>query len=177
MKIFPVLGGASYSPDYNAVAREGARQHSGVDVFAPEGTPLLAVDDGVASFGTDPLGGNVVNLRAPDGARYYYAHLSRFAPTASGFTSSPVRAGELIGYVGTTGNAVGKPPHLHFEIHPGNGPAVDPFPALRDAPVVQRRSITSPAPSPLPGILLAAGLVAGSYLVARQASRRRWRWA
>ena len=177
MRIFPVLGGASYSSDYNAVARPGMRKHDGVDIFAPEGTPLLAVDDGVASFGTDPLGGNVINLRAPDGTRYYYAHLSRFEGG-----SRSVRAGELLGYVGTTGNAVGKPPHLHFEAHPAFGGAspggpIDPFPLLRNASVVQRRSITTAAPSPLPGILLAAGLVAGSYLVARQASKRRWRWA
>ena len=169
MKIFPVLGGASYAPDYNAVARPGMRRHDGVDVFAPEGTPLLAVDDGVASFGQDPIGGSVVNLRAADGTRYYYAHLARFEGG-----SRPVRAGELIGYVGRTGNAANTPPHVHFEVRPGGGAPVDPFPLLRGAPVVQRRSITTAAPSPLPGLLLAAGLAGGAYLLSRRTPRRRW---
>ena len=183
MKAFPVQGGASYSPDYNPVAREGMRRHDGVDVFAPEGTPLVAVDDGFASFGTDPLGGNVVNLRAPDGARYYYAHLSSFEGG-----SRQVRAGEVIGRVGTTGNAAGKPPHVHFEVHPGIGGssayayaslgpsgAVDPFPLLRDAPIVHRRGTRLPADASgeTKVVAILAALAVGAYLWSRRAPARR----
>ena len=132
LRIFPVSGGARVSNDFNAAPTTGQRAHAGNDIFAAEGTPLLAVDDGYASFGHDPKGGNIVSLRAPDGTRYYYAHLLRF----DGGPRS-VRAGDVVGYLGRTGNAVGTAPHLHFEIHPGGGAAIDPFPALRRATIAR----------------------------------------
>src|SRR5690242_16762159 len=125
LRVFPVEDGARYTDNWMA-----GRTHYGNDLFAPEGTPLLAVDDGVVRYGTDPLGGNVANLYATDGTRYYYAHQYAFAHGASPGTSRSVRAGEILGYVGTTGNAQGTPSHVHFEIHPGNGEAIDPFPYL-----------------------------------------------
>ena len=127
LRIFPVLGGANYSSDFNVVAREGVRSHLGNDLFSAERTPLLAVDDGIIRFGNDPLGGQVANLYSPDGTRYYYAHLFAF----EGITNRPVRAADVIGYLGKTGNAANTSPHVHFEVHPNNGTAVDPYPRLR----------------------------------------------
>lgn len=129
LRVFPVAGGASYSDDW-ADPRSGGRSHAGNDLFSNEGVPLLAVDDGDVRFGSDPLGGNIANLRSPDGTRYYYAHLVRFQGT-----NRFARAGEIIGYMGRTGNAANTPVHLHFEVHPGGGAAVNPFPLLQRAPI------------------------------------------
>jgi len=129
IRAFPVLGGASIPNDFSFVATANLRKHLGNDLMAPAGTPLVAVDNGTIRYATDPLGGNVANLYADDGTRYYYAHLSRY----EGTSGRRVRAGEVIGYVGTTGNAQGTPPHTHFEVHPGNGPAVNPFSELQEA--------------------------------------------
>lgn len=135
LRLFPVQGGASYVADFAYVKPDG-RSHQGNDLMVPTGTPLLAVDDGEARFGgPDPFGGWVVNLYSPDGARYYYAHLSAFPEGRKVGDRVRVRAGELLGYVGTSGNAVGGPPHVHFEIHPNGGAAVDPYNVLRAAPV------------------------------------------
>jgi murein DD-endopeptidase MepM/ murein hydrolase activator NlpD len=103
----------------------GRRRHHGVDIFAPRGTPVIAVVEGYAQSGTNELGGNVVWLR--DGYRgrnLYYAHLDRWAIDGG----APVRPGDTLGFVGTTGNARTTPPHLHFGIYDG-GP-VDPEPFL-----------------------------------------------
>jgi murein DD-endopeptidase MepM/ murein hydrolase activator NlpD len=85
------------------------------------------------------LGGNRLWLTDDRGTAYYYAHLSAYAP---GITDGVrVRAGQVIGFVGNTGDAISTPPHLHFEVHPGNGDSVDPYPYLmawlRNAPVAQ----------------------------------------
>lgn len=134
LRIFPVAAPTSFIDDFSE-ARSGGRTHEGNDLFAERGSPLIAVDDGQLRSGHDPLGGNIVNLYATDGARYYYAHLDAFA---DGTSNAPpprmVRAGDIVGFLGTTGNAASTPPHVHFEIHPGNGPAVNPFPALVQAP-------------------------------------------
>lgn len=129
MRVFPVLGGARYSNDFS-YPRSGGRSHQGNDLFNSEGTPLLAVDSGEVRFAFDQLGGNIANLRASDGTRYYYAHLRNFAGS-----NRQVSPGEVIGYLGKTGNAALTPPHLHFEVHPGGGAATNPFPLLQAAPV------------------------------------------
>jgi murein DD-endopeptidase MepM/ murein hydrolase activator NlpD len=165
LHIFPVAGGASYTDDF-ADPRSGGRSHAGNDLLAAEGTPILAVDDGDARYGTDPLGGNIVNLRAPDGTRYYYAHLSAFEGV-----NRPVRASEVLGYVGKTGNAANGPPHLHFEMHPGGGDAVDPYTSLRAAAIVS----TSGAASSSGGLWKLAALgVAGYFAWANRKTLERW---
>ncbi len=127
--VFPVFGtNAKFSSDYGS-PRAGTGWHHGNDIFAPIGTPALAIADGVLSkVGVNTLGGNRLWLRDGLGNTYYYAHLSGYAShVADGVR---VRAGEIIGFVGNTGQAITTPPHLHFEIHPGDGPSVDPYPYL-----------------------------------------------
>ena len=127
--VFPVFGlNAKFSSDYGA-PRAGTGWHQGNDVFAPIGTPVLAVADGALSkVGVNTLGGNRLWLRDDLGNTYYYAHLSGYAAhVADGVR---VRGGEIIAFVGNTGQAITTPPHLHFEIHPGDGPSVDPYPYL-----------------------------------------------
>ena len=99
-------------------------------MFAPHGTPILAVESGSVEFYWNHVGGNSFRLYGDSGTFYYGTHLADYEGVSRG-----VEAGELIGYVGTTGNAAGTPPHLHFQIHPdGRGtPAVNPTPAVEMA--------------------------------------------
>jgi len=114
--VFPVYGPSSFTDDF-AASRAITGWHHGNDVFAPLGAPVLAVTDGTLFLtGWNDVGGNRVWLRDHDGNEFYFAHLSAFSPLA--FDGSQVRAGDVIGFVGATGDAVGTPPHLHFEIHP-----------------------------------------------------------
>ena len=92
-------------------------------MMSPRGTPLVAVESGSVLFKTNTLGGNVIWLSGASGARYYYAHLSAWEGS-----SRSVSQGEVIGYVGATGNTTAN--HLHFEVHP-NGVAVNPYPYVR----------------------------------------------
>jgi murein DD-endopeptidase MepM/ murein hydrolase activator NlpD len=127
VRVFPVdpAGKPTFGSTYGA-ARPGGRSHDGEDIFAPEGTPVRAVDDGHVRYSTNTLGGNVAYLTTADGT-YYFAHLSRFEGEAR-----QVKAGDVIAFVGHTGNASQTPPHLHFAIYPpGGGGAVDPYEALR----------------------------------------------
>lgn len=121
--ICPVSGPTAFADTWGA-PRPGDRRHLGVDFIGPRGTPLVAVVAGVATSGQNTLGGNVVYLAGDDGHRYYYAHLDRWGELGR------VRPGDVIGYMGDTGNAVGVP-HLHFEIRPGGGPNVNPYPTVR----------------------------------------------
>lgn len=124
--VCPVQGPVSFTDTFGS-PRGGGRTHKGNDLFAPEGTPLVAVTDGSVWFQGDPLGGNAAYVNGDDGNTYYYAHLRDYVGGAR-----PVKAGELIGHVGTTGDASDAPPQLHFEIRPGgpNGRAIDPYPVL-----------------------------------------------
>ncbi|HUG88748.1 MAG TPA: peptidoglycan DD-metalloendopeptidase family protein [Actinomycetota bacterium] len=125
LKWCPVDSPRSYIDDFG-YPRSGGRTHQGNDIFAPEGTPIRAPFSGVADESWNTLGGNSVFVRASDGTYVYNAHLSRFA----GVDGKQVNPGDLIGYVGNTGNAIGTPPHDHFELHPGGGSAITPYPYL-----------------------------------------------
>jgi peptidoglycan LD-endopeptidase LytH len=100
--------------DYDA--RRGNRTHRALDMLAPKGTPVLAADDGrIGRVGTTPTGGNIVYATDPDERFvYYYAHLERHARGVS--AGARVRKGDVLGYVGTTGNAPSTVPHLHFQV-------------------------------------------------------------
>src|SRR5436309_9987944 len=110
--------------------------HHGDDIFAPLGTPVLACADGtVFSIGWNNVGGNRLWLRDSQGNEFYYAHLSAYSPAAK--DGNRVKAGEVVGFIGNTGDAEGTAYHLHFEIHPvaylslGYDGAVDPTPYLQ----------------------------------------------
>jgi hypothetical protein len=124
---FPVPGLTSRAikSAYGADRDAGVRQHEGVDIFAPAGTPVVAVSGGVAQPSTNNLGGNVVWLQDATARRtYYYAHLQRWAFTAT----STVQSGDVLGYVGNSGNARTTPPHLHFGVYSRG--AIDPLPFI-----------------------------------------------
>jgi murein DD-endopeptidase MepM/ murein hydrolase activator NlpD len=134
--IVPVrgLGAADLSDTWGAARGEG-RQHEGVDIMAPQGAPVLAAADGeIVRFWNSERGGVTV-YQADDSGQlvYYYAHLSAYADNLK--EGDRVRQGDVIGYVGATGNAT--TPHLHFEIQRTpdarrwwNGRAVNPYPYL-----------------------------------------------
>ena len=121
--VCPVRGPHHFTDDYGD-ARAGHR-HQGNDILSPYGTPLVAVISGVIKTDYSAAGGISIYLRGTDGVEYFYAHNSRNVVT----TGQRVTTGQVIGYVGTTGNARGGPAHVHFERHPG-GHAVDPYPFL-----------------------------------------------
>jgi murein DD-endopeptidase MepM/ murein hydrolase activator NlpD len=131
--MFPVSGltARAVQSEFGAARDAGRREHEGIDIFAPRNTPVVAVVDGTAAPGTNALGGNVVWLRDRGTRRsFYYAHLTR-----SAFEDrTGVHAGDVVGYVGNTGNARTTAPHLHFGIYEGG--AIDPLPFLQaDDPV------------------------------------------
>ncbi len=137
--IFPVLGPTRFDDSFGDGRLAGTTEqhwHEGCDVVAAAGTPMVAVDDGVlTSFGgADPLGGNSVILTAASGYWYYYAHLSAFAPGLK--QGDAVKAGQVIGLVGATGDAMA--PHLHFEIHDPTGQVLDAYGLLKAAWVARQ---------------------------------------
>jgi murein DD-endopeptidase MepM/ murein hydrolase activator NlpD len=114
--VFPVYGPASFTDTFRG-PRAVVGWHHGEDIFAPLGAPLLAVADGtIFSVGWNDLGGNRLWLRDLNGNEFYYAHLSAYSPLA--VNGARVRAGDVLGFVGNSGDAETTPPHLHFEIHP-----------------------------------------------------------
>lgn len=132
---FPVVGQdpAAAQSRFGDPREGGRRQHEGVDIFAPRGTPVLAATDGtVRRVGTQRLGGLVVWLRDDRrGYSHYYAHLSAQLVERG----DRVRAGDTLGLVGNTGNARTTPPHLHFGLYRRGEGAVDPWPFLAPQPV------------------------------------------
>ena len=135
------VGGPSEFVDSWGAPRSGGRRHQGVDMTADRGTPVVAALNGFAEFKGSSAGGNAVWLTTSDGDKFYYAHLDAWEGE-----SRDVSIGEIIGYVGSTGNARG--PHLHFEVHPGGSPA-NPFPFADSAcgaaaPVVAELVVAAP---------------------------------
>ena len=182
--VFPVYGPSGFGDTFGA-PRADVSWHHGADIFAPLGAPVVAVARGTLFFvGHNRIGGNRLWLRDRAGNEFYYAHLSAFAPLAA--NGARVSAGDVVGFVGNTGDADQTPYHLHFEIHPapllylGYDGAVDPTAYLRawrhladvDFPsaAVWVPTITATGREPRPGAILlqasdistASGLEPGS---------------
>lgn len=117
------VSGAVFFNDWG-FPRSGGRAHAGNDLFAARGTPVKAPEAGWVDTVTGSIGGNQFRLTTNNGTHYLGSHMSDFGKTGS------VNAGDVIGYVGDTGNARGSSPHLHFEVHVG-GNAVNPYPLVR----------------------------------------------
>jgi murein DD-endopeptidase MepM/ murein hydrolase activator NlpD len=116
--VFPVGGNASFGDSYGGLRTDvPGGWHHGDDIFAPLGTPVVAVADGTLNrAGWERLGGWRLWVRDNEGDQFYYAHLSGYSPLA--LSGERVHRGEVIGFVGNTGDAFATLPHLHFEIHP-----------------------------------------------------------
>ncbi len=154
--VFPVAGASSYIDTYGAFRGDvPGNWHHGDDIFAALGTPVVAVADGTLNrVGWQRLGGWRLWVRDSRRNEFYYAHLSGYSPLA--LHSKRVKAGDVIGYIGNTGDAFTTSPHLHFEIHPVsllrldyNG-AVNPTTYLDNWRRVARRHAPVPAHPPFP---------------------------
>jgi murein DD-endopeptidase MepM/ murein hydrolase activator NlpD len=122
----PVDGPRAFTNDWGQ-ARSGGRRHQGTDVLSPRGTPVVASVAGTVEGHRSSLGGISYTLVGDDGTTYYGTHLDSLAGA-----SGRVERGTVLGTVGNSGNARGGPAHLHFEIRPGGGPAVNPYPTLAE---------------------------------------------
>ena len=129
LQVFPMQGRCGFTDTWGQARSEG-RSHEGTDVIGARGLALYATNDGVISRMSTGgrLGGNAIYVKIPNGTYFYYAHLDSFAPGMA--AGVPVKAGQIIGYVGSTGTTT---PHLHFEVHPFGGVAVNPYPILKAA--------------------------------------------
>jgi murein DD-endopeptidase MepM/ murein hydrolase activator NlpD len=144
ISVFPVQGVCSYENTWHA-PRGTDRQHLGVDILAKEGNLLYAVADGTINklytVGTDKLAGNGVRLTTADGTYFFYGHMQKIA---DGITiGTKVKAGQVVGYLGKTGAT--NTPHLHLEVHPLGGAAIDPTPVVA---AVDACSVTAPLAVP-----------------------------
>ena len=144
ISVFPVQGLCSYENTWHA-PRGTDRKHLGVDIIAKEGNLLYAVTDGTITktytVGTDKLAGNGVRLTMADGTYFFYGHMQKIA---DGITvGAKVKAGQVLGYLGKTGGTT--TPHLHLEVHPLGGEAIDPTPVVS---AVDACSVTTPLPVP-----------------------------
>jgi murein DD-endopeptidase MepM/ murein hydrolase activator NlpD len=190
--VFPVYGASSYTNTFGA-PRADTGWHHGEDIFGTLGSPLLAVANGIVySVGWNDVGGLRLWLQDLAGNEFYYAHLSAFSPLA--VNGAQVRAGDVLGFMGNTGDAEGTPYHLHFEIHPvsllyeGYDGAVAPYPYLNawrrlaDLPLTSVSGwappISDSSRAPKPGAILlqardisnASGLDPGSLRRAMRAT-------
>lgn len=126
--VCPVQGPHHFRDTWGA-PRSGGRTHQGVDMMADRGTPLVAIESGtVGRLRDGGLGGITLWFYGDSGNDYYYAHLDAWAPGLA--QGQYLTAGAPVGTVGSTGNASDAYPHLHFEIHPGGGSAINPFPTV-----------------------------------------------
>jgi murein DD-endopeptidase MepM/ murein hydrolase activator NlpD len=156
--VFPVYGKHRYSNDWGA-PRQNTGQHQGNDIFAAAGTPIVSVCNGTLHrVGTNTVPGNRLYLKCTTGDEFFYAHLSAFASDAR--SGLKVTAGQVVGFVGSTGDAEQTPPHLHFEVHPGGGEPVNPYPFLlawenrRDVPAAAWLKRNDPRAGQQPGTLV-----------------------
>ena len=124
----PVDGPVNFTNTWGA-ARSGGRAHKGVDMMSPYGTPTVAPVSGQVVHRGTSLGGLSWYVYGDNGNTYYGTHLQSYANVGAGH----VEAGTVIGYVGASGNAPDSAPHLHFEIHPGGGSPINPYPATAQA--------------------------------------------
>lgn len=144
---FPVLGGLDYSDNFGD-PRGGGRSHAGIDMMAPKGTPVIAVADGTVGWMQNEQGGNccAMEIEHDDGWESWYIHLDNDTPGTDdglGWGFAPgiepgvrVTAGQLIGWVGDSGNAEETGSHLHFELHEPGGIVTNPYPHLQAATVL-----------------------------------------
>ena len=117
---FIIAGPSTFSDTWGSVRYgegDDLRPHLGQDVFCERDAPVLAAEPGYVEFSEDDLGGNIARLHHDRGGYWYYAHLSAFAPGLS--SGDRVETGDVIGYCGTSGNAKGTSPHVHFGSYPG----------------------------------------------------------
>ncbi len=165
--LFPVIGSTNYGNDFGA-PRSGGRTHKGNDIFGRKMQPLIAVTDGIVRFVAypEPNYGYFVSIEDADGYHYWYIHINNDTPgTDDGrgggilayapdiHDGNPVVAGQLIGWMGDSGNAERTPPHLHFEIHRPDGNAINSYPTLQIS-----KKISKPATPPaLPNEILPFG--------------------
>ena len=144
ISVFPVQGVCSYENTWHA-PRPNNRQHLGVDIIAKEGNLLYAVADGTITkhytVGTDKLAGNGVRLTMADGTYFFYGHMQKIADGMA--VGTKVKAGQVVGYLGKTGAT--NTPHLHLEVHPLGGAAIDPTPIVA---AVDACRVTAPLPVP-----------------------------
>ena len=118
---FPVAGLSYWTDDWHACRDGCTRFHEGLDIFAEEGTPLVAIADGVVTQKlVGDLSGVSLEIEDANGVQYFYAHLSAWHEPIE--VGDQVHVGQVIGYVGKTGNAISTPPHLHLEVQPGGVP-------------------------------------------------------
>ena len=141
IKVFPVQGRCSFTNTWQQA--RGSRSHEGVDIIAPKGNLIYAVVDGTITkvYNNASLTGNGVRLTTADGTYFFYAHLDTIAPNI--VPGTVVKAGQILGTNGATGNTA--TPHLHFEVHPFGGAAIDPTPVVA---AVNACHITEPLPQP-----------------------------
>ena len=141
LQVFPMQGGCGFTDTWHA-PRSGGRLHEGVDIIGAKGLAIYATNDGVISRMSTggALGGNAIYVKIPNGTYFYYAHLDSFAPGMA--AGVPVKAGQIIGYNGSTGTTT---PHLHFEVHPFGGPAVNPYQFVK---AVDACNVTTVLPHP-----------------------------
>jgi len=126
---FPIIGNTWYEDSYGADREGGKRRHEGTDLFGQEGTPIVSICGGIVEqLGWNRLGGERVGIRGDDGNYYYYAHLQYISPTLK--KGKRVEAGEALGTMGHTGDALTTPDHLHFGIELPNRQWINPYPFL-----------------------------------------------